>query len=589
MLLYCLGRVGEIFLMKIDRNTRRFYRLILAREDHWVLAAMLIFLHVAMWWDFPSPLSRCLMLAHLGLFLVWQPLWGRDKQLDWSSGALFFVFSLAFIYWLDWWLLFCWLLLLAGLVGGLPLYNKHEHYAYMATLAFLVSDLLIGCVTQLFEVRTLTHEVRLIFQYGLLLVPLGMGFLSADPRIARSPLPVDFFRALTVSLIIATLAISSLLNMYRSDVTYSQALSESLLGLAAFLFVISWLLSPKAGFTGFAQFWERSLLNIGTPFEDWLGDLSRLAARIETPEQFLDASMRRLLELPWLEGVAWNTGDAEVVCGPKTANKIELGSDALRVTLYSRNRVGSTLFLHCHLLVKLLVHFYTAKLREQELAQQAHLQAIYETGARVTHDIKNLLQSLYTLTLVLEQDGHQESGRQLLRRQLPHIIERLRLALDKLQAPDKTLPEIVSVTAWWEGAKRRHVSPWLQLCSDPLEKCSIPGDLFDSVLDNLVENVQHKRLTSNKDLHVTVSLVSTAEEISLTVHDDGDPLDPRQAKRLFKQPLPSATGLGIGLYQAKRQAETLGYELLLKRNEPGQVCFELRAKKSGGFEAQGGL
>jgi hypothetical protein len=34
--------------------------------------------------------------------------------------------------------------------------------------------------------------------------------------------------------------------------------------------------------------------------------------------------------------------------------------------------------------------------------------------------------------------------------------------------------------------------------------------------------------------------------------------------------------LGIGLYQAARQAEQLGYQLHVAYNEQGRVCFELR-------------
>ena len=41
------------------------------------------------------------------------------------------------------------------------------------------------------------------------------------------------------------------------------------------------------------------------------------------------------------------------------------------------------------------MHFYIAKIREKTLTQQTHLKAIYETGARITHDIKNLLQSFW--------------------------------------------------------------------------------------------------------------------------------------------------------------------------------------------------
>jgi len=36
-------------------------------------------------------------------------------------------------------------------------------------------------------------------------------------------------------------------------------------------------------------------------------------------------------------------------------------------------------------------------------------------------------------------------------------------------------------------------------------------------------------------------------------------------------------GMGIGLLQAAKQAESAGYRLRLLSNEPGGVCFELTA------------
>ena len=60
-----------------------------------------------------------------------------------------------------------------------------------------------------------------------------------------------------------------------------------------------------------------------------------------------------------------------------------------------------------------------------------------ETGARVTHDIKNILQSLQAITSVIVHDvsGESSVAQRLVRRQLPHLTQRLQLALDKLQAP----------------------------------------------------------------------------------------------------------------------------------------------------------
>ena len=91
--------------------------LIARRYEHRVLAVMLICLHLSIWWDFTGALSRSLMLAHLGLFLLWQPLWSRERRLDLVSGVIAVVGVAVFIYWLNWVLVTFWLLLLTGFVG----------------------------------------------------------------------------------------------------------------------------------------------------------------------------------------------------------------------------------------------------------------------------------------------------------------------------------------------------------------------------------------------------------------------------------------------------------------------------------------
>jgi hypothetical protein len=48
----------------------------------------------------------------------------------------------------------------------------------------------------------------------------------------------------------------------------------------------------------------------------------------------------------------------------------------------------------------------------------------------------------------------------------------------------------------------------------------------------------------------------------------------------------SATGLGIGLFQAARLAEANGYVLGLAENRDGEVCFELKARDQGSTPAE---
>jgi len=63
--------------------------------------------------------------------------------------------------------------------------------------------------------------------------------------------------------------------------------------------------------------------------------------------------------------------------------------------------------------------------------------------------------------------------------------------------------------------------------------------------------------------------------IVLSVCDSGSMIPKHISKDLLSNPISSDNGLGIGLYQANKQAEMFGYALKLINNQPGRVCFEL--------------
>ena len=79
------------------------------------------------------------------------------------------------------------------------------------------------------------------------------------------------------------------------------------------------------------------------------------------------------------------------------------------------------MLLHLKLLTQMVGHFYDAKRREQAQRQNAYTQAIYETGARLTHDVKNLLQSLRSLCAAVDTSDADQAGalQALMQRQLP--------------------------------------------------------------------------------------------------------------------------------------------------------------------------
>ncbi len=545
----------------------------------WVLAAMLLLLHFAIWKDFGSALSRSLMLAHLGLFFIWQPLWRRDQRIAFGAGILFILFTGGFIYWMNWWLLCVWIILLIGLVAGQILENKTERRAYLITLIFLISELLIRCITESFQVTNISSSVYSLFKYGLIALPFIIIALTWKYTPETQIRPVDFFRGITVSMITAMLAVGSLLNMYYTGIQYPLALLQSLAALSIFLFALSWLSSPVVGFSGLTQLWERSLMNIGTPFEQWLSELAQLADQEKMPNAFVNSAMEKLVELPWIEGVRWKLTGEEKLHGGKTKFRLDLSAGTFDVSLYTHRAIGPTLLMHCKLLIQLVHHFHTAKSRELELMQQTHLQAIYETGARVTHDIKNLLQSLQTITVVLESDetlntANPSPGQLLLKKQLPYITQRMQLALDKLRDPEDVTIEHMSLQAWWKKLQNRIRSEKITFQSHVSSNPIIPFDLFDSVIENLLENANFKGQT-DPEMKITISLMTEEDKVKLSVCDSGEAIVDEVAEKILDQPLDSNSGLGIGLYQAARQAELNGFKLKLIHNVAGRVCFQL--------------
>jgi signal transduction histidine kinase len=555
------------------------------RHEYRILALMLTVVHLAIWWDFGGPISRSLMLTHLGLFLLWQPLWSRDRHLELPAAALFITVSAVFVAFLSWGLMTFWMLLLTGFIGGRVTVGTRERSAYLIGLVFVVSEILVGCIPPMFHVQSLSDEFRQLFRFGLLAVPAVLFFVPPQLKAstsAQSVRSVDFLYGLTASLLTVVLAMGSLLIMYSAGTDYPVALMQSVLVIAFFLLAISWLWAPLAGFAGLGQLWERYILNIGTPFEQWLRTLTRLARQEEVPAAFMDGAMGLLTELPWVAGAAWRTDDGSGRAGAETPHEFHHAGSGTEFIVYTHRSTSVLLRIHCTLLLRLVTHFRLAKVHERELAQRAHLQAVYETGARVTHDIKNLLQSMHGMTAIVENrdTSRHDEAQKMLRRQLPHLTSRLQLALDKLQIPDDATVTEKSLEAWWEDLKARNSVDDVRFEAEISTNRKIPVDLFDSVVENLLENARSKRQTE-PGIEIAVKLQADAGHTSLSVSDTGSDVDPEIVPALFKAPVKSTNGLGIGLYQAAVYAEQLGYRLRLEDKQGSGVRFEL----SGAYES----
>ncbi len=550
-----------------------------SRQQRITLALMLLVLHLSIWLDFGSPLSRSLMLAHLGLFFIWQPVWRGDEKLAWYNSLSFILLTVAFVIWMNWLLLFFWLILLIGFCGGRTSIHRPERYADIIVLIFLISELLTTCTVSLFDID-LSLNVSDAVRLFLPLLPIVIVLFPVDSS-KRPGQSLDFIQAVTTVLLISLLVVSSLLNMYRSETEYLIALIQSLIAIGLLLFVTSWLLTPHAGFSGLSQLWMRLIFDIGTPLEKWLEQIAELFEQQSSPEDFLSAVTEELLTLPWITGTTWKTGNSEGKFGEFTKHETEIGTNNLVVCIYSHAPVGGALYLHCKLLVQIIYHFYEAKLREKKLTQQTHLQAIYETGARVTHDIKNLLQSLHAITSIANmgtEDDNRTVSQRLVEKQLPHLTQRLQSALDKLQAPEATLQHSINLQDWWRDLQGRNNPAGIAYQTDITEDPLIPAELFDTVTENLLENIRSKRQIE-PEITVNVSLYCDEGSIVLTVCDNGRKIPPELAQSLFKDPVKSDTGLGIGLFQVAKQADSNDYRLSLLKNQDGRVCFVMKNSK----------
>ena len=75
----------------------------------------------------------------------------------------------------------------------------------------------------------------------------------------------------------------------------------------------------------------------------------------------------------------------------------------------------------------------------------------------MTHDIKNLLQSLNVLCAAAEQEaGGADELHVLMRRQLPVITQRLQQTLDKLSRPADASSIAIQARSWWRGLQRNY-------------------------------------------------------------------------------------------------------------------------------------
>ena len=239
------------------------------------------------------------------------------------------------------------------------------------------------------------------------------------------------------------------------------------------------------------------------------------------------------------------------------------------------------MYLHVQLLTQILGEFYETKRREETISQNTYMQTFYETGSRLTHDIKNILQSLGALSAAAEQNHNTNNDAnddtrliELVKKQLPRLNQRLANTLTKLERPNMEKKHQAKVATWWKSFKQLNTHHQMQFETPAnLPKADIDSEILNSVVDNLLQNALEKaKLVANTLIKVTLM---PSQNLRIEVSDTGSAVPTDVAERLFKSHVSSKNGLGVGLYHVAQQARQAGYHLSLAENRDGEVRFRL--------------
>lgn len=541
---------------------------------------MLALLHGALMFGVSSPWASPLLLAHLGAFLLWQPMWRGEREV--GRGALAFIALAAAtaLFLLNWWVIAFWLTGLFGLVGArvFVFRNRWARLLYLLVLVYLLMALLLWVVPNLFAAQSTIEVGRILIWYVMPLLMLVMAILPVNNEPVESTQTVDFIYSLLLFMLLTLVVLGSLAFMSLGHLDYLDALMRTLFLIGLVLLALGSLWNPRFGFSGLQVMFSRYLLNVGTPFENWLTQLAEAAQREQDAASYLRHAINLLADFPWLSGLSWQclsgqSPEEQGQLGQFSEHAVVVQEGELRLTVYARQPLNPAVLLHVHLLVQLIAYFYQAKQREQSLRDITRLQAVYETGSRLTHDLKNMLQSLLSLTAIAQ--NREERAQQLLQQQLPLLTQRIELTLSKLKQPEieGETPQL-ALNAWWDILRQRNQYQDIDWRSPGrLPDKNIPAALFDCVIDNLIDNALKKR---QAEPGIGIFVEIDPEPLRLIVCDSGAPIADAVAAKLLRAAVVSGSGLGIGLYQAARWAEQMGYRLTLASNRRGRVCFELR-------------
>jgi signal transduction histidine kinase len=566
----------------------------LIRGRRWVILAMLLSLHAALV-SVGSDFQRVWLLIHFGLFLLWQPIISTEREMKVAATLMLVGITTLVIFSLAGWMLAMWVALLIGIMGGKVFTAQAARRSrfYLVAVFYLFSILLIWTVPRsMLGISAQPPGMAVLVELFLPMGLCSLAFLPFRAEDEASTQVFDFVYSLVVFQLVVVLVLGSIAAMRVTDQQYFPAVALTVLVFAAALVVLAVLWAPRTGFGGLRTYLSRYLLSLGMPFELWMRRIAELSEAEISSARFIENAMEEVAGLPWITGGRWRAPDGQGEFGKASAHETTFRFHELEIAFHTQIRLSPAMFLHLRLLAQVIGEFYEGKRREQALKQNAYMQAVHETGARLTHDMKNLLQSLYALTSAgtarQDQDRREKTEYQaMLERQLPLLAKRLETTLDKLQNPEAgATSAMIPARDWWTEVMQRHAVDGVEFFANGDQDVPIPANLFDAMVENCLDNAKKKRRAEpGIGIRVTIDI---AAQPRVQVADTGSAIPPATAETLFRAPLANTrrSGLGIGLFQIAAQAERSGYALRLAENQAGSVCFALVPQAERGEAAR---
>lgn len=559
-------------------------------DRRWIFLAFLVTLHLVFLQGPQTQLGRLLFLVHVGVGLLWQPFVQPRHRIGGVGATAVIICALLFAYFLNWGVLLVWTMLLIGVAGGKVFLfpGRSERIFHLLGVGYLTTATLALVLPKSLAALNLGEPVLeslVLYLAPAVFVVMALWPGKSGQREDRGEV-VDYIYGVLVLLLLAVIVLGSLSFALIFRASYAESLLTTLALVSGILLLLGFIWNPHAGFGGLGSALAQHVMSLGLPIEGWLEFLSELARSEEDPERFLARACDELpRRLPGVVGGHWTGFSATGSFGEQQGQRIMFAHGYPKLELVTAFAPGPALRWDYDLAIRFLGEQYLGKRRAQELKRLSYFEAIHETGARLTHDVKNLLQSLETLCVTAQRESAVASPQfnALLLRQLPEIAARLRQTLAKLSAPGRAeRSEPAPAATWLQALESRNGAAWIDfVAAGDMASATLPyPELFSGVAENLLQNIADKRRDA-PCLRAEVRLICAENGVSLEISDDGAAIADELAMRLFTQQVPSENGLGIGLYQSARLAEEHDHRLVLVENRDGCVCFRLAPAGAG--------